>query len=247
MFTLEVIGAGVHQLVLQHVSMGQTGEYRSPDFILSFWVWVFHNLTSRCQVTLDEPPFHFLSASSSLTVMVLPERLPVISGLSTKPDHHPSHLGYLPGDKLAINCTAGPSHPGASLTWLVNRRKVDKWMVTSYLPITYPSGLTSSVLGLNFLVLAEHFRGPERELWATCRSSMLPIKGVEMPVERSLLLGRLNRLAVGHSHRLKAGMLKTSPNIVLMLIVSMVFTLWYKWRPALYSFSKSFWNKYKLS
>ena len=52
MFTLEVIGAGVHQLVLQHVSMGQTGEYRSPDFILSFWVWVFHNLTSRCQVTL---------------------------------------------------------------------------------------------------------------------------------------------------------------------------------------------------
>ena len=36
MFTLEVIGAGVHQLVLQHVSMGQTGEYRSPDFILSF-------------------------------------------------------------------------------------------------------------------------------------------------------------------------------------------------------------------
>ena len=176
-------------------------------------------------MTLDEPPFHFLSASSSLTVMVLPERLPVISGLSTKPDHHPSHLGYLPGDKLAINCTAGPSHPGASLTWLVNRRKVDKWMVTSYLPITYPSGLTSSVLGLNFLVLAEHFRGPERELWATCRSSMLPIKGVEMPVERSLLLGRLNRLDVGHSHRLKAGMLKTSPNIVLMLIVSMVFTL----------------------
>ena len=98
-------------------------------------------------------------------------------------------MGYLPGDKLSINCTAAPSHPGASLTWLVNRRKVDRWvvvsceiqiriqiqiqihrwMVTNYLPVTYPSGLTSSVLGLSFLVLAEHFRGPERELWATCR------------------------------------------------------------------------------
>ena len=49
------------------------------------------------------------------------------------------------------------------------RLQIHRWMVTNYLPVTYPSGLTSSVLGLSFLVLAEHFRGPERELWATCR------------------------------------------------------------------------------
>ena len=151
---LKVIGAGIHQLVLQHVSMAQTGEYRSlrfPSLLL-----VNNRETRRCQVTLDKPPFRFHSASSPLTVMVLPERHPVISGLSTKtPSAQPTHLGYLPGDKLAINCTAAPSHPGASLTWLVNRRRVDRWMVTSYLPITYPSGLTSSVLGLSFLVLAE--------------------------------------------------------------------------------------------
>ena len=159
--------------------------------------------------------------------MVLPERHPVISGLTTKAPsaHHLNHLGYLPGDKLVINCTAAPSHPGASLTWLVNRRKVDRWMVTSYLPITYPSGLTSSVLGLSFLILAEHFRGPERELWATCRSTMLPIKGVEMPVERSLLLGRLTSLDAGHSHRLKAGIFKLHPNMVLMLIILVALTL----------------------
>ena len=179
--------------------------------------------------------------------MVLPERHPVISGLSTRPSsgHQPTHLGYLPGDKLAINCTAAPSHPGASLTWLVNRRRVDRWMVTSYLPITHPSGLTSSVLGLSFLVLAEHFRGPERELWATCRATMLPIKGVEMPVERSLLLGRLNSLEAGHSHRLKAGIFKPGPNILLILIILMVPTLWSnlsKWKqePALSYLNESF-------
>ena len=47
--------------------------------------------------------------------------------------------------------------------------QIHRWMVTSYLPITHPTGLASSVLGLSFLALAEHFRGPERELWATCR------------------------------------------------------------------------------
>ena len=173
----------------------------------------------RCQVTLDSPPFRFLSASGPLVVMVLPERLPVISGLSTRPGH-PTHMGYLPGDKLSINCTAAPSHPGASLTWLVNRRKVDRWMVTSYLPVTYPSGLTSSVLGLSFLVLAEHFRGPERELWATCRATMPPIKGVVMPVERSLLLGGLNHLDnLGNSHRLKGGALANIPNLFLIILL----------------------------
>jgi len=151
--------------------------------------------------------------------MVLPERLPVISGLSTRPGH-PTHMGYLPGDKLSINCTAAPSHPGASLTWLVNRRRVDRWMVTSYLPVTYPSGLTSSVLGLSFLVLAEHFRGPERELWATCRATMPPIKGVVMPVDRSLLLGGLNHLDnLGNSHRLKGGTLTNIPNLLLVLLL----------------------------
>ena len=99
-------------------------------------------------------------------------------------------------------------------------------MVTSYLPITYPSGLTSSVLGLSFLVLAEHFRGPERELWATCRSTMLPIKGVEMPVERSLLLGRLSSFDAGNSHRLKASCLfKLNPNVMLIFIFLMALAL----------------------
>ena len=160
----------LHQLVLLRVKRSQSGDY-------------------RCQVTLDSPPFPFLSAQAPLTVMVLPERLPRIQGTASRP--HSATLGYLPGDKLSINCTSAPSHPAASLAWLVNRRPVDRWMVTSYLPTTSPAGLHSSVLGLSFLVLAEHFRGPERELWATCQASMPPIQGAGMMVQRTLLLGSL--------------------------------------------------------
>jgi len=166
----KLISPTTHQLVLQTVSMSQSGDY-------------------RCQVTLDSPPFRFLSASSPLVVMVLPERLPVMSGIKTRP--YSATLGYLPGDKLSINCTSAPSYPPASLVWFLNKQKVDRWMVTSYLPTHTTNGLQSSILGLSFLVLAEHFRGPEKELWATCQSSMPPVQGVELPMERRLLLGTL--------------------------------------------------------
>ena len=65
------------------------------------------------------------------------------------------------------------------------RLQIHRWMVTNYLPVTYPSGLTSSVLGLSFLVLAEHFRGPERELWATCRLELQ----IQIQIQIQLLQG----------------------------------------------------------
>ena len=105
---------------------------------------------------------------------------------------------YLPGDKVSINCTSSPSWPAAKLSWQLNSRPVDRWMVTSYLPSATPTGLESSTLALNFLVLPEHFRsgggagaGQDRELWATCKSDMPRIQGMEIPMERTLLLGSL--------------------------------------------------------
>ena len=133
---------------------------------------------------MDAPPFQFIESGAHLTVMVLPERHPVISGLKKST--------YLPGDKLSINCTSSPSYPSARLSWFINKKKVDRWMVTSFLPKTDLKGLESSTLGLNFLVLPEHFRGPEKELWATCKAEMPSIQGVELPIERTLLLGSLN-------------------------------------------------------
>ena len=55
-----------------------------------------------------------------------------------------------------------------------------------------PDGLESSTIGLNFLVLPEHFRGPEMELWATCETTMPSIHGVELLIEGTLLLSSLN-------------------------------------------------------
>ena len=105
---------------------------------------------------------------------------------------------YLPGDKVSINCTSSPSWPAAKLSWQLNSRPVDRWMVTSYLPSATPTGLESSTLALNFLVLPEHFRSgggagarEARELWATCKSDMPRIQGMEIPMERTLLLGSL--------------------------------------------------------
>ena len=119
----------------------------------------------------------------SFSIMVLPERHPVISGLK--------QTIYLPGDKVSINCTSSFSFPAAKLSWLLNDKVVDRWMVTSYLPSSDSQGLESSTLALNFLVLPEHFRGPEQELWATCKADMPRIHGMEIPMERTLLLGTL--------------------------------------------------------
>ena len=159
-----MIGVSEHLLVLQTVTREQTGEY-------------------RCQVTMDTPPFQFIQSSSHLTVMVLPERHPVISGIKKIP--------YLPGDKLKINCTSSPSFPAAHLSWLINHKSVDRWMVTSYVSTSSKDGLESSSLGLSFLVLPEHFQGEEQELWVTCRASMPSIKGVELPIERTMMLGTI--------------------------------------------------------
>jgi hypothetical protein len=157
--SFQMIGEHEHLLVLQTVTRDQTGKFK----------W---------QVTMDAPPFQFIESSAHLTVIVLPERHWVISGLKK--------TTYLPGDKLSINCTSNPSYPSAKLSWFLNKKKVDRWMVTSFLPLTNHKSNESSTLGLNFLVL------PEMELWATCKAAMPSIHGVELPIEQILLLGSLN-------------------------------------------------------
>ena len=190
-----MIRSSEHLLVLQTVTREQTGEY-------------------RCQVTMDTPPFQFIQSSSHLTVMVLPERHPVISGLKRNP--------YLPGDKLNINCTSSPSFPAARLTWLINHKPVDRWMVTSYVTTGFHEGLERSTLGLSFLVLPEHFQGEEQELWVTCRATMPSIKGLELPIERSMMLGTIK---LHHYHGglvASQGMLWGKMSRILLLVMIII-------------------------
>ena len=58
----KMIGESEHLLVLQSVSREQSGEY-------------------KCQITMDSPPFQFIQSAAYLSIMVLPERHPVISGM----------------------------------------------------------------------------------------------------------------------------------------------------------------------
>ena len=192
-----MIGAQEHLLVLQTVNQEQSGEY-------------------RCQVTMDTPPFQFIQSSTHLTVMVLPERHPVISGIKRTP--------YLPGDKITINCTSSPSFPSARLSWLLNQRPVDRWMVTSYVSQSSPGGLESSTLGLSFLVLAEHFQGDEQELWVTCRAAMPSIQGVELPIERTLLLGSIKPHHYQGSWASSGGVIGKTVTRILLLV--MLTKLW---------------------
>lgn len=161
----KMIGKSEHLLVLQQVERKSSGIY-------------------KCQITADSPPFHWVESGEQMTVMVLPERLPVISGLQREQ--------YIPGQKVNINCTSSQSYPAAHMTWFLNKKKADRWMLTSYLPKIDSEGLETSTLGLSFLVLPDHFRGPGGELWVQCRASMPSIQGVALPLDRTLLLGTLS-------------------------------------------------------
>ncbi|XP_023328005.1 uncharacterized protein LOC111701091 isoform X2 [Eurytemora carolleeae] len=160
----KMIGPGEHLLVLQYISRTQAGEY-------------------KCQVTEDSPPFAFSESSGRLMVVVLPERHPVISGVKSST--------YLPGDRISINCTSRRSFPAPSLYWSLNGKMVERWMLNSYITEVDQDGLESSTLGLNFLVLPDHFRGPDRQLLVSCQAVMPSIQGEQIPLERTLVLGRL--------------------------------------------------------
>ena len=43
-------------------------------------IWYLQSGEYKCQVTMDTPPFQFIQAAAYLSIMVLPERHPVISG-----------------------------------------------------------------------------------------------------------------------------------------------------------------------
>ena len=86
-------------MALQEISLDSTGRY-------------------ACQVTLDAPPFLFVAKSGHMTVISLPERIPVISGLpKLKPN-------FNIGDRVNINCSCHNTFPPANLHWFINNKQV---------------------------------------------------------------------------------------------------------------------------
>ena len=87
-----------HQVALQEVELSTSGKY-------------------TCQITLDAPPFQFVSRSGNMTVISMPERFPVISG-------NKGHHNYRLGERVQLNCTCYDSHPPATLKWFINNHRV---------------------------------------------------------------------------------------------------------------------------
>ena len=74
----KMIGEHEHLLVLQSVSRRQSGEYKCQVMDIREWIMWWRRVLA--QVTMDTPPFQFIQSSAYLSIMVLPERHPVISG-----------------------------------------------------------------------------------------------------------------------------------------------------------------------
>ncbi|XP_035212670.1 uncharacterized protein LOC118186660 [Stegodyphus dumicola] len=73
-------------------------------------------------------------------------------------------LRYQEGNVVNVNCTAVKSHPPAELRWYINDKEANRDYLRSYLPIRYPDGQESTLLGLRFTVQPRHFQKGEMRL-----------------------------------------------------------------------------------
>ena len=69
----------------------------------------------RCEVSAEAPLFNTVSQRNRLSVIVLPNSRPRISGAK-----HTYHVG----ERVSVNCTSDRSKPAASLHWYINNREV---------------------------------------------------------------------------------------------------------------------------
>nr|XP_045623991.1 uncharacterized protein LOC123773991 isoform X1 [Procambarus clarkii] len=95
----------------------------------------------HCEVSADGPTFHTASDSASLTVVDLPDGVPVIKGVR-------SH--YLPGSWVDLTCTSFRSKPAVRLSFVINTQPVSPGWLEPQSDQTDEEGLTTSSLRLRF-------------------------------------------------------------------------------------------------
>ncbi|XP_035892710.1 uncharacterized protein LOC118503492 [Anopheles stephensi] len=69
----------------------------------------------RCEISGDAPEFKLANGTRNMTVEVLPQDDPTITGLSAS---------YLPNEHIAANCTSDRSTLATRLLWFINGRTV---------------------------------------------------------------------------------------------------------------------------
>ncbi|XP_053677547.1 uncharacterized protein LOC128727642 [Anopheles nili] len=130
----------------------------------------------RCEVSAEAPSFQTVDDHGEMTVVVLPDADPVITGAKPR---------YQIGDHVKINCTSGRSKPAAQLTWYINSELVDPTYIHSYPTIVSltPDYLETSILGLEFRVKPKHFRRGDLKLKCLATISTVYGKSNEESVE----------------------------------------------------------------
>lgn len=160
-FPLEGINVDVQnssndQVVLDPIELASTGKY-------------------RCEVSAEAPSFQTVSDHGEMTVVVLPDEDPHISGGKPR---------YQLGDSVRVNCTSGKSKPAVHLTWYINSEPAEPGLVRQYEPVV--SGrdkLETSILGLEFRVKPKHFKRGDMKLKCLATISTVYWKSNEESVE----------------------------------------------------------------
>ncbi|XP_062553187.1 uncharacterized protein LOC134218272 [Armigeres subalbatus] len=144
------------QVVLDPVELASSGKY-------------------RCEVSAEAPSFQTVSEHAEMTVVVLPDEDPHITGGKPR---------YQIGDYVRVNCTSGRSKPAVHLTWYINSEPADHGLVRQYEPVVSGADrLETSILGLEFRVKPKHFKRGDMKLKCLATISTVYWKSNEESVE----------------------------------------------------------------
>ncbi|XP_039428918.1 uncharacterized protein LOC120412489 isoform X1 [Culex pipiens pallens] len=144
------------QVVLDPIELASTGKY-------------------RCEVSAEAPSFQTVSDHGEMTVVVLPDEDPHISGGKPR---------YQLGDAVRVNCTSGRSKPAVHLTWYINSEPAEPGLVRQYEPVVSGKDkLETSILGLEFRVKPKHFKRGDMKLKCLATISTVYWKSNEESVE----------------------------------------------------------------
>ncbi|XP_065093323.1 uncharacterized protein LOC135713993 [Ochlerotatus camptorhynchus] len=129
----------------------------------------------RCEVSAEAPSFQTVSEHTEMTVVVLPDEDPHITGGKPR---------YQIGDYVRVNCTSGRSKPVVQLSWYINSDQADQSLIRKYEPIiSGPDKLETSILGLEFRVKPKHFKRGDMKLKCLATISTVYWKSNEESVE----------------------------------------------------------------
>ncbi|XP_013176465.1 PREDICTED: uncharacterized protein LOC106124386 [Papilio xuthus] len=119
----------------------------------------------RCEVSGEAPLFATVHEEKYITIYLLPETKPILTGLKEK---------YNVGDRVRANCTSSGSRPEAQLKWLINNRLVGKNYIRGpWYRATMRDDVTETILELKFTVGSHHFNFDTMEL--KCQATIAPL------------------------------------------------------------------------